>query len=307
MNKSKKIYPPKFCVLLASFNGEKFLNEQLESIRIQKGVDIDLYISDDNSSDDTLSIIKRYQELHRHSLSISIFENKHNSGSSALNFFNLLEKIDLMKYQAISFADQDDIWHENKLLAAWKNIEDGSNYGYSSSYTNFSNGKENKYINKQSNQKKYDFIFEGPGPGCTFVITQELALKIKELINLNRDKIKNISYHDWFIYFYCRSLGLSWFIDDESYIFYRQHEGNVWGLNVGLKSFLKRIKLILDGEYRNQIKNNLLLSPKKYDFSEYILNKSFSGNLKLAKYFRDFRRDPKEALFLFFTFIFFLF
>ena len=57
-------------MLLASFNGEKFLNEQLESIRIQKGVDIDLYISDDNSADETLEVVKRYQNLHKHSFPI---------------------------------------------------------------------------------------------------------------------------------------------------------------------------------------------------------------------------------------------
>lgn len=306
MNIIKNINAPKLCVLLASFNGEKFLNEQLESIRMQKGVDIDLYISDDNSADETLEIVKRYQNLHKHSFSIKIFENKINSGSATLNFFNLLMKIDLTKYQAISFADQDDIWHEDKLFSAWKNLEEGCNYGYSSSFTNFRYGKK-KYVNKHNNQKKYDFIFEGPGPGCTFVITQKLALKIKELINKNKDKIKKISYHDWFIYFYCRSLGLPWFIDTNSYILYRQHEENVWGSNIGFKSFLKRIKLVFDGEYRKQIKNNLSLSPKRYDFSEYILKKSFSGNLKLAKYFKDFRRNPKEALLLFFTFIFFLF
>ncbi len=292
---------------MATYNGEKFIEKQLESIGNQSNVSFDLYISDDNSSDKTIEIIEKFIKEIDNSFNIFLMKNDRNSGSSAINFMNLLSTIDLKKYMAIAFSDQDDIWMENKLFEAVKKLNNGNFDGYSSSFYSFDRSGKSTLVDKSSRQKKYDYIFEGPGPGCTFVISKNLAEKVKEKIKSDITKINSISFHDWFIYFLSRSLNMSWYIDKNSYIYYRQHDDNVMGSNIGIKSYFKRIGTIYKGEYRNQIKCNLLLSPNELFFFRFIKEKTIIGNFTLALYAFSFRRKSLHAIALFLAFIFLIF
>lgn len=292
---------------MATYNGEKFIEKQLESIRNQSHVSFDLYISDDNSSDKTIEIIEKFIKEIDNSFNIFLMKNYRNSGSSAINFMNLLSTIDLKKYMAIAFSDQDDIWMENKLFEAIKKLNNGNFDGYSSSFYSLDRSGKSTLVDKSSRQKKYDYIFEGPGPGCTFVISKNLAEKVKEKIKSNITKINSIAFHDWFIYFFSRSLNMSWYIDKNSYIYYRQHDNNVMGSNIGIKSYFKRIGTIYRGEYRNQIKCNLLFSPNELFFFRFIKEKTIIGNFTLALYAFSFRRKSLHAIALFLAFIFLIF
>lgn len=298
---------PKICILMATYNGEKFIEKQLESIGNQSNVSFDLYISDDNSSDKTIEIIEKFIKDNNKSFNIFLIKNDKNSGSSAMNFMNLLSTINLKKYMAIAFSDQDDIWMENKLSQAYKKLSNGNFDGYSSSFYSFDKSGKATLVDKSSSQKKYDYIFEGPGPGCTFMISKNLAEKVKEKIKSNITQINSISFHDWFIYFFSRSLNMSWYIDKNSYIYYRQHDNNVMGSNVGIKSYFKRLGTIYKGEYRNQIKGNLLLSSNELFFFRFIKEKTIIGNFILALYAFSFRRKSLHAIALFLAFIFLIF
>lgn len=96
-------------ILIATYNGEKYLKEQLDSIFTQSYQNFKLYISDDCSVDSTVEIIKEYQQRFPNKIFFSI--NEQNIGY-VKNFEKLLQH---SSERYIAFSDQDDIWHTEKL------------------------------------------------------------------------------------------------------------------------------------------------------------------------------------------------
>ena len=102
-------------VLMSCYNGGKFIEEQIESILKQKTErNIVVYIRDDGSKDNTIHILKKYEaaeNIHvRYGENVGVMKS----------FFELLEQCEAADYYA--FADQDDIWDENKLERAMNQI-----------------------------------------------------------------------------------------------------------------------------------------------------------------------------------------
>ena len=95
-------------ILLATFNGQEFLERQLDSIRAQDWDNFMVLMSDDGSSDNTVSILKRYEELD----SRFVFLSSIRKGGVIQNFDYLLRR---STAEAIFFADQDDIWERDKI------------------------------------------------------------------------------------------------------------------------------------------------------------------------------------------------
>lgn len=286
-------------VLMATYNGEKWLESQLQSILKQKNVKIKLAIQDDNSEDDTQKIIKKFQKKNKIDFKI----NKKNQRSASLNFLNLIIKTNT-KSDYYAFSDQDDIWYSNKLSRGIKKLDENKCEAYSSNVSIISN-KKKLLMNKSNNQKKYDFIFEGV-PGCTIVLTKNSFLQIKKkLMKLNSNELKKISMHDSFIYFYLRSRKVAWYIDKYSYINYRQHENNVVGLNYGLgfseqklNSFKKRFKMIRNSFYITSILNLAKIS----NFENWVIKSlerlNFIDRIKLIINVNLFRRHTLDCFFL---------
>ena len=102
---------PKIAVFLATYNGEKFLNQQIDSILSQKNVEVDIYCNDDGSSDRTLEIIKSYQISKKN---FFIIDSIKESGCAGLNFYSLI-LTSSGEYDYYAFSDQDDIWLQSKL------------------------------------------------------------------------------------------------------------------------------------------------------------------------------------------------
>lgn len=241
--------PPRILVLLACYNGEKYIEEQIKSILQQKDVDLDILISDDGSSDSTLNIVKSINAVN-----IAILASPHPCRSAAQNFLKLLSAANVENYDFISLSDQDDIWNTDKLIGAIETINGnkGVNF-YSSNVTAFwENGKKILVVKSQP-QTKYDYLFEPAGPGCTYVFTRNVAKQLQDFISHN--DLNKITMHDWFIYAWARHNSHNWVIDNASSMMYRQHEINVVGSNVGLKAALARLKKIRNGWYRSEILN----------------------------------------------------
>lgn len=97
-------------ILMATYNGERYLREQLDSILNQTHVDWVLTIQDDCSTDGTVDILKEYQQKYPDKVRYSI--NTEPSGCAKNNFFSLINKC---KSQYAMFADQDDVWDSNKI------------------------------------------------------------------------------------------------------------------------------------------------------------------------------------------------
>lgn len=239
----------KIAVLLATYNGEKYIEEQVNSIFKQLKVSCDIYISDDGSTDDTLSIINNYRDPR-----IKVLINKSRYGSAGRNFINAIVKIDYAGYDFVAFCDQDDIWYEDKLIRSISAIKRHGVDAYSSNILAFWPSGKKRVINKAQKQKKHDYLFEAAGPGCTYVIRSEIMQDIRGFLARNKSVIDQIWMHDWFVYAYVRSRGLKWFIDNEPTMLYRQHEHNQVGVNEGLRAMAARLKFVRSGEYARQIR-----------------------------------------------------
>jgi rhamnosyltransferase len=230
-------------LLLATFNGENYLSEQLDSIQNQLGIEVLIAASDDCSSDNTAQLLNNAQT--ENSQLIVLPSKK--MGSAAANFFRLLRDADFSNVDYVGLSDQDDIWQSDKLSHAVRKIQENNVDAYSSNVTAFwPNGKQ-RLINKAQPQKLWDYMFESAGPGCTFVLTQKLALEIQAFLIDNQARCQSVALHDWFIYAFARSRGFNWLIDHESHMLYRQHAENVVGANIGIKPKIQRFKKLREG------------------------------------------------------------
>ena len=102
-------------ILLATYNGEKYLSEQIDSILSQSFKEFRLLISDDCSTDNTRKILEKYASKDNR---IKIYFQKQNLGVIK-NFEFLLKKVENKYYM---FSDQDDIWKEKKIEKSLKVI-----------------------------------------------------------------------------------------------------------------------------------------------------------------------------------------
>ena len=114
----------KIDILMATYNGEKYLVEQLDSIINQTYHNWNLLIRDDNSTDKTLEIIQNY---HKKDKRIKILKDNKGNLGIVRNFEELLKS---SESEFIMFSDQDDIWVENKLDMYLKMIEKIKNKGF---------------------------------------------------------------------------------------------------------------------------------------------------------------------------------
>lgn len=244
---------PKIAVLLATFNGEAYLNAQLKSIQYQSDVEVFIVVSDDCSTDSTTQFLPEECAFNRNFIVLP----KEKLGSAAANFFRLLRDADLTHVDYVALSDQDDIWQADKLSHAAQKILEINVDAYSSNVTAFWPNGTQKLINKAQPQQEWDYMFESAGPGCTFVLTQKLALGLQSFLIANQEKCQNIALHDWFIYAFARSRGFRWFIDKESHMLYRQHAANVVGANVGVKAKLARWQQLRAGWL---VKQSLLIA-----------------------------------------------
>lgn len=262
----------KFLVILASYNGEKYIKEQIDSILSQESVDLDIKIFDDVSTDDTLNVLEYFKNNNQ----IEIIQNPIGSGSAANNFFNAIKNNNfenIGKYDFIAFADQDDIWLPRKLKAATEMLLRQQSDLYCSNLILWDEQTSTEMIiNKSYPQKKYDYLFEGGSAGCTYVFTNKFYLGLKDILkNVNYTNWKYFS-HDWFVYFVARNNNFKVSIDSNAYIKYRIHASNVHGqLNKNsLFAVKERLKLIKEGWYFKQIRGyNSILAKDSVEFRIY--------------------------------------
>lgn len=238
----------KVCVLLATYNGTKWCIDQVKSILNQEDVNLEVFVSDDLSSDSTTDFLALLNDSRIH-----ILASSHKFGSACQNFFRLVRDVDFSEYDYIAFADQDDLWNPNKLSYSINKSNTHRADAFSSNVTAFWSDGRARLIAKAQPQREWDFLFESAGPGCTFVLTKELACHLADFLRNNSEKTKGIAFHDWFTYAFARSNGYRWWIDSQPTMMYRQHGANEFGANSGVTAVLSRLRKIISGWYRNQV------------------------------------------------------
>lgn len=251
---------------MATYNGEKYLSEQIDSIVGQTYQNWNLLIRDDNSSDGTLQILKKYEKLDRR---IKILRDNRGNLGIVKNFEELLKN---SKSELIMFSDQDDIWFENKLDMYLKIAEklEFSGFLIHSEAALFNKNHENiskgSFISKKAVKKGLENVFFNYFvQGATILISKEI-----------RDFIfpfpKEAYLHDRYIHLVSELFFERVFIN-QPLIYYRQHGNNQIGAKNTLKQLLSKryfdkrdywlIKFIYD-KY-----NDFLTPNKKKMIEEY--------------------------------------
>lgn len=240
---------PSVAVCLAAYNGMRHLREQMDSILGQVGIALTVFVSVDLSTDGTEEWFGR---LAAEDDRVVLLPLGQKFGGAASNFFRLLREVDFSDFDYAALADQDDIWLPGKLQRAVEQITLLNMDGYSSDILAFWESGRTRYIKKSYPQRRWDYLFESAGPGCTYVINHKLAADLQAFLGQHPQKVANVGLHDWFIYAYARAHGYNWVIDDYAGMQYRQHGQNQVGVNAGLGAFLWRVRRVLNGWGLNQ-------------------------------------------------------
>lgn len=218
-----------FSVLMASYNGAKYIVEQLESILNQTVKVNRIYIFDDCSTDDTLEILSAY--IIKHNIdNVCIKRNLKNKGYTR-NFLEALFEID---DDYIFLCDQDDVWNENKIYE-YKNFIDKnaestlpllltSGYYVTDGELNI---KRSVHCNKTKERilSLKSFLKNCSYPGMTFCINKTLKEKLSELYLSEK-----IAFHDYFISLVAIKFGRMICIN-KGLVLYRQHSNNQIGVS----------------------------------------------------------------------------
>lgn len=285
---------PQVAIFLATFNGISWLSEQIESVLNQKGVDVTVYISDDFSQDETYEYLEK---LAKNQSEIKILPQNVRLGSAGKNFYRLIKDVDIIEYDFIAFADQDDIWDSDKLIRHVQLARKFDADGVSSNAVAFWPDGREKLIDKAQPQRELDYLFESAGPGCTFLMTPWLVNKVREQLLDENSPAKEVTLHDWLTYAVCRAYGHRWLIDSVPSVQYRQHQTNVVGANVGFKAKLVRLQKLRQGWYRKevakivQICNGIAPNNEANKLFVLLNAKNYLSQLRLLSYVSKARRN----------------
>jgi len=240
---------PRILVLLATYNGAPWVREQLESILAQRDVDVRVTVRDDCSSDGTRLELARFATDPR----VRIVAAGARSGSAAANFLTLIAENPAGNCELIAFADQDDCWDPDKLARAGRMLASSRAAGYSSAtLAVWENGRQ-RLLRPSGLPTAADFLFEGAGQGCTFVLTAALYEEVRRFLTAHRPPAGALHYHDWLVYALARAWSMQWCFDTRPTMKYRQHPGNDTGARGTLDGIVKRLARIREGWYRTQL------------------------------------------------------
>lgn len=212
-------------VLLSTFNGSQYLQQQLASLYEQTYRDIKILVRDDGSSDSTRAILESEQSLGR----LTILEG-HNNLGPALSFFQLLKKAATTETKYVAFCDQDDVWLPEKIaraVAKLNKVEDDRPAMYCARVELVD--EDLAHIGYSALPKKIGFgnaLVNSVATGCTIVLNRQAV----DLIAAHLPG--KIYIHDWWCYLVVSCFGDVIF-DDVAVLKYRQHRHNAIGVAAG--------------------------------------------------------------------------
>jgi rhamnosyltransferase len=242
---------PKVLVLLAARNGSQWIRQQVQSVLHQQGVEVRVVIRDDRSTDTTPQQLRQLTGDPR----VLASEAATGSGSAAQNFLTLIRENSADGFGFVAFADQDDVWDEDKLVRACRLLVQTGSVGYSSATRAGWPDGRTCLLTQATRPSKSDFLFEGVGQGCTFVMTADFYRRVRAFLSERTDLTLKLHYHDWAIFALARTWSLRWQFDPTPSMLYRQHSDNDTGARTTLAGVRKRLNLIRSAWYGTQLQS----------------------------------------------------
>jgi glycosyltransferase involved in cell wall biosynthesis len=237
----------KIAILLGAYNGSSYIQEKLDSFESQSHQDWILWISDDGSTDDTSDIAKRF--------ATKIGDNRVHQVDGpkkgfAANFLSLVCNTRL-KADAYAYADQDDIWIDDKLERAnhfFESIPADTPALYCS---------RTQYVNQENQDIGLSLPYSRPAIFTNALIQNIASGNTMVFNNAARELLLkagpnvNIDLHDWWTYMLIAGAGGKVFFDQKPSVRYRQHSNNLWGMNTSFKAQIMRIQKLFGGRFQD--------------------------------------------------------
>ena len=269
----------KIDILLATYNGSKYLHEQLDSILSQSYGNINVIIRDDGSSDNTVMIIKEYEEKDNRVKLLS--DNLGNLGF--VRNFEELMKNSTSEY--LMFSDQDDIWYNNKVETSYKRIKaieekNGKSCPIlvhtNSKIMNYETRTKSLFISDCAKNSSFEnSFFNFFVQGSTMLINASLK---REALPFS----KEVYLHDRYLHLIAEFIGIRSYVDAPT-MDYRQHSNNEIGSRVNVIDKIKNkryfnlkdreLLIFLDNTYSTNLDE---IKKEKMDTYKLIVNNNIS-------------------------------
>ena len=281
---------------MSTYNGERFLEEQLDSILCQEDVNVSLLVRDDGSKDNTCQILSDYALKHQN-IELKLCENV----GFVKSFSELVKMAVTLDIDAdyYAFADQDDIWMPQKLAMACSVLatKDNSkpNLFTSNSMQIDAEGRELELFHKGPEPKfrKGNVLVFGTEQGCSMVFN-------RKAVEIYSEHEPSLTWHDRWLYHICYFLG-SVTYDHQPLFYYRRHEKNALanhkaGSLEGEPSKIVRVYRILFVE--PPVTNHVEMAQEFYDHFASRLKKD---DQKLFRRFIVCRRSLASKIYMLFS------
>ncbi|MDB3895682.1 glycosyltransferase family 2 protein [Alphaproteobacteria bacterium] len=280
---------PSVAILLAHYNGEKYIREQLNSLQKQTYQNINIYISDDCSTGKSFEhlrwLVKKQNKF------IRLKRNNQNRGHTK-TFLSIPKTLGTVDFYA--FCDQDDIWREDKIersVLILKEIEKKTPSLYCSR-TEITDQNGKRVIALSPLYKKppsfKNALAQNIGGGNTMVFNSAASDLICQTAN-NIDLVA----HDWWAYIIVTGAGGSVYYDQIPTLKYRQHGANVIGFNGSWAARFIRLKKLLTGEYKLWNDKNI----EALKLNQHLLTPENRNTLRLFDEARKSKLWPRLILF----------
>jgi glycosyltransferase involved in cell wall biosynthesis len=249
-------------ILLCTFNGQRFLAEQLESLERQTVRNWTLIVSDDGSSDRTRSFLQDFQDSHEPGR-VEIIEGPRRGAAANFLFLACLDRHASDYY---AFCDQDDVWEPDHLARAIGVLE------RTGACAPAVYGSRTRLTDKAGQEIGRSPLFSR-APAFRNALVQSI-LGGQLLTFCGADM--TVPSHDWWLYLATSACGGRVHYDGYPSVRYRQHEGNVIGANTGLAACIHRLRLLGEGRFRHwtdlNIKALARLRPRMTAENRHILD-----------------------------------
>ena len=272
---------PVVSVLLSTYNGHKYIKELVDSVLNQEGVDVILQVRDDGSNDDTIEILKNYNDSR-------IIINKGTNLGPAKSFLTLLNECQDSDYYA--YCDQDDVWYSNKLITAINEIKSFNSPTLFISTYDVVDENLNKLMKFDMNftrplRLQETLIYRAPS-ACNMVFNHSLKQLISKTVP------DSARMHDFWTLLVAEVHNCNIITKDVALIQYRQHAGESVGITPSASTRLKRlVKSLRHG-------NNERWRQAKELYDIYF-NDIPNENKRILKEVIDYRDSFKNKLILF--------
>jgi len=234
----------KLAVLLATYNGARFLDAQLRSVVSQNWPSIDVFVSDDSSTDNTMELLTSWQAIwNKGRFHVDAGPRLGFAG----NFRKLLAEYDI-DADYVAFCDQDDIWLSEKTRVAAEALDQhGARPALYCARKVVTDVDDRDVSFSTLFRRTPDFanaLVQSIGGGNTMVMNRAAYELLREAARRT-----DFVSHDWFAYLIIAGAGGKVIYSETPHVRYRQHDANLIGSNLGFQARIDRARFALSGRY----------------------------------------------------------